>query len=70
VTRREIINHVLLAVGLLVAVGLIGLALGLNNGTWWLLGAVVVLLHVGVFAALITWVVQRVRRLRRERVEP
>jgi hypothetical protein len=70
VTRREAINHLLLAAGLLVAVGLVGLALGLNNGTWWLMGAVVAVLHVGLFAGLITWVVQRVRRLRREKVEP
>ncbi len=45
---------------------LLGTHLGLNNGTWWLLGAVVIVLHLGAFTALIGWIVRRVRHHRDE----
>lgn len=68
--RRRLRNHLLTLLGVLVVVGLLGAHLGVNYGTWWLLGIVVVVLHLGLFGALITWVAQRVRRLRAEGREP
>ena len=65
-TRGAIRNHVLAIGGVLLILALFGTHLGINNGTWWLLGAVAGVLHVGVFTALITWIVRRVRRHRVE----
>lgn len=64
-TRRDVINHLAIGLGLLAVVGIAGWIWGLNSGTWWLLGLVVVVLHLGLFAGLIAWVVARVKRLRK-----
>ncbi|WP_291378725.1 hypothetical protein [Demequina sp.] len=64
-TRTAIRNHVLVVGGVLLVLALLGTHLGLNNGTWWLLVAVAVVAHLGVFAALIAWIIARVRGERR-----
>ncbi len=52
--------------GTLVVLGMLGMHLGVNYDRWWLLIAVAAVLHLGVFTALITWVVRRVRMHRAE----
>jgi hypothetical protein len=64
-TRTAIRNHLLSVGGALLVLALLGTHLGLANGTWWLLGAVAAVAHLGVFAALIGWIVRRVRGERR-----
>ncbi|MCB2412315.1 hypothetical protein LGT39_05570 [Demequina sp. TTPB684] len=61
-TRTALRNHLLVVGGVLLVLALVGTHLGLNEGTWWLFAAVMVTLHLGVFAALATWVIRRVRR--------
>jgi len=68
-TRGAVRNHLLAIGGVLLILALFGTHLGTNNGTWWLLGAVAVVVHVGVFTALIAWIVRRVRRHRGEGLE-
>ena len=65
-TREAKRNHLLVLVGLLVVLGLLGMHLGVNYGAWWLLGAVAVLAHLGVFTALVAWIARRVRGHRRD----
>jgi ABC-type transport system involved in Fe-S cluster assembly fused permease/ATPase subunit len=65
-TRTAIRNHVLVAVGTLMVLGLFGAHLGVNYDMWWLLIAVATVLHLGLFTTLIGWVVRRVRKHREE----
>ncbi len=65
-TRTAIRNHLLTVGGALLVLGLLGAHIGVNYGTWWLLIAVVAVLHFGLFTALIAWIVKRVRRHREE----
>jgi hypothetical protein len=66
VTRAAIRNHLLVVGSVLLVLGLFGTHLGVNYGTWWLLVAVAVVVHVAVFSGLIAWVIRRVRRHREE----
>ena len=60
-TREVKRNHLLALGGLLVLLGLLGMHMGVNYGVWWLLGAVAVVAHLGVFTALVAWIARRVR---------
>ena len=60
-TRTQIRNHLLTAAGVLILATMLGLHLGLHGGHWWLLLAVVVVLHLSAFTALIAWIVRRVK---------
>lgn len=63
-TRTQIRNHLLTAAGVLVLATLLGVHLGVNGGHWWLLAAIVVVLHLGAFGALFAWIARRVRNHR------
>lgn len=67
--RAAVKRHLLITGGALLIAGLLGVHLGVNYGTWWLLVAVAVVLHLGAFVALIAWVARRVRRHRTEASE-
>jgi len=66
VTRTAIRNHLLVAVGALVVLGLLGVHLGVNYDIWWLLIAVAAVLHLGLFTSLVGWVITRARGHRDE----
>ena len=65
-TREVKRNHLLALGGLLVLLGLLGMHMGINYGIWWLLGAVAIVAHLGLFTALAAWIARRVRGHRRD----